>query len=83
MWRPLFGPLQDYPLAVCDSRTVHANDLIKSDYVYPNFESESFVVKHSPVHRWYYLGDQNRDEILLITNYDSKLGLRTASSWHG
>ncbi len=33
-WRPLFSPLQDAPLAVCDSRTVAAEDLVPSDLVY-------------------------------------------------
>src|SRR5262249_56336099 len=43
-WRPLFTPLQDAPLAVCDSRTVASDELIPSDLVYkePRAQTHSF-----------------------------------------
>ncbi|OJD27087.1 hypothetical protein ACJ73_01527 [Blastomyces percursus] len=72
VWRPLFGPIKDYPLAVCDSETVVKGDLIESDHIYPDFESETYCVLHNTDHRWYYLSDQTKDEVLLITNYDSQ-----------
>ncbi|KAI8660069.1 Amidase domain-containing protein [Fusarium keratoplasticum] len=77
LWRPLFSPLQDCPLALCDSRTVEEDELVESDYVYPNFVSESLMVKHSPRHKWFYLPEQRKDELLIITNYDSASGRRT------
>ncbi|KAG5755673.1 hypothetical protein H9Q70_001741 [Fusarium xylarioides] len=77
LWRPLFSPLQDYPLALCDARSVNDNDLIESDYIYPNFVSESFLLNHSPEHKWFYLSDQRKDELLMITNYDSAFKTRT------
>ncbi|KAG5764343.1 hypothetical protein H9Q72_007593 [Fusarium xylarioides] len=76
LWRPLFSPLQDYPLALCDARSVDDNDLIESDYIYPNFVSESFLLNHSPEHKWFYLSDQRKDELLMITNYDSAFKTR-------
>lgn len=74
LWRPLVSPLHDYPLAVCDASTVEAEDLVESDYVYPNFESESLLVKRSVNHNWYYMSEQTKDELLIITNFDSLTG---------
>lgn len=76
IWHPLFGPILDYPLAVCDSRTVAEEDLVESDYIYPNFEGENFMVKASEAHRWYYMKEQDQDDVLIITNYDSETGKR-------
>lgn len=59
-----------------DSRTVKDEALIESDYIYPNFESESYQVLYEPSHRWNYFSKQERNEILLITNYDSHNGRR-------
>lgn len=79
IWRPLFGPIRDYPLAVCDSRTVSEDDLVESDYIYPNFEGENFMVKANAAHRWYYMRDQGQNDALIITNYDSESGCRKIS----
>lgn len=78
VWRPIFGPVQDYPLAVCDSRSVQEEDLMESDHVYPDFESETYVGLYNDNHRWFYLKDQRKDEVLLITNYDSRTGTSTS-----
>ena len=42
LWRPIFTPLQDAPLAVCDSRTVAAEDLVPSDLVYKERVGETY-----------------------------------------
>ena len=63
-------------MAVCDTRTVRSEDLVESDYVYPDFESESYMVKHNEDHCWYYLSKQAKHEVLLITNYDSDNHIR-------
>lgn len=80
MWHPLFGPILDYPLAVCDSSTVSEDDLVESDYIYPNFEGENYIVKANEAHRWYYMKEQDQDDILIITNYDSETGNRKSFS---
>ncbi len=36
VWRPIKGPLQDSPLAVCDATTIRDDDLVPSDLVYPH-----------------------------------------------
>jgi hypothetical protein len=55
LWRPIRGPLLDSPLAVCDARTVHPNELVASDLVYPNRVGETYSVKYNPEHQWFYV----------------------------
>jgi len=71
MWRPLFTPLQDAPLAVCDSRTVAADDLVPSDLVYRQRVGETYSVKYNPGHQWFYVPEMQADEAILIKCYDS------------
>ena len=72
LWRPIKGPLQDAPLALCDARTVAEDDLVASDLVYKNRVGETYSVKYNPAHRWYYAPELRRDEALLLKIMDSK-----------
>jgi hypothetical protein len=72
LWRPIRGPLQDSPLAICDARTVRPEQLIGSDLVYPHRVGETYSVQFSPEHQWYYVPDMVPDEILLLKCFDSK-----------
>ena len=42
LWRPIHGPLQDAPLAMCDARTIDPADLVPSDLVYRHRVGESY-----------------------------------------
>jgi hypothetical protein len=72
LWRPIHGPLKDSPLAVCDARTVKFDELVGSDLVYPHRVGETYSVKYSPEHRWFYVPDMTPDEVLLLKCFDSK-----------
>jgi hypothetical protein len=73
MWRPIRRePLRDAPLAVCDSRTVAAADLVPSDLVYRERVGETYSVRYNPAHRWFYAPEMRRDEVLLLKIADTK-----------
>jgi len=72
MWRPIRGPLRDAPLAVCDSRTVAAADLVPSDLVYRERVGETYSVRYNPAHRWFYTPEMRRDEVLLLKIADTR-----------
>jgi hypothetical protein len=72
LWRPIRGPLQDWPLAVCDARTVAFEDLVPSDLVYRNRVGETYSVTWNPAHEWYYVPRMERDEALLLKIADTK-----------
>jgi len=71
VWRPIGRPVHQAPLAVCDARTIAADDLIATDLVYPDRVGEVYSVRFNPEHRWYYFSDMRPDEVLLIKTYDS------------
>ncbi len=72
LWRPIRGPLQDSPLAVCDARTVAFEDLVPSDLVYRERVGETYSVKWNPAHEWYYAPEMKREEALLLKIADTK-----------
>jgi hypothetical protein len=82
LWRPIRGPLRDAPLAVCDARTVEFDELVGSDLVYPNRVGETYSVKFSPAHRWFYAPEMAADEILLLKCFDSKTDGRARFAPH-
>jgi hypothetical protein len=76
IWRAISAPPQDVPLAVCDARSVAANDLIVADAVFdeagkPEWSFEGWVVAHNPLHRWHWFSDMTRDEALVFKTNDS------------
>jgi hypothetical protein len=71
VWRPIVGPLEDAPLAVCDARTIAPDDLIASDLIYRDKVGETYAVARNPAHRWFYFPKMQPDEVILIKCYDS------------
>ncbi len=84
LWRPIRGPLRDAPLAVCDARTVAAEDLVPSDLVYRDRVGETYAVRFNPQHRWFYVPEMQADEALLLKCYEFRDGRACAvRSTHG
>src|SRR5689334_25354020 len=82
VWRPIRGPVQDSPLALCDARSFTDDDLIASDLVYQHVRGETSSVEFKPGHRWYYFSEQQVDEALLIRVHDSANDGRARLSFH-
>ncbi|KAI1144779.1 hypothetical protein F4825DRAFT_445537 [Nemania diffusa] len=73
LWRPLFGPLRDFPLTVGDARSFDLDrDGEATDLVFPHYVGESLNLYHHPGHQWYYVSDQSRDEVWMFKCFDSK-----------
>jgi hypothetical protein len=76
IWRAFSGPPQDVPLALCDARTVEANDLLLADAIFdakdaPLWSFESWVVAHNPAHAWHWFSDLTAQEVLVFKTHDS------------
>jgi hypothetical protein len=82
LWRPIRGPVQDAPLAVCDALSVRSSDLVASELVYPNRVGETYSVVFDPAHRWFYVPEMRPDEALLLKCYDSKTDGRARFAPH-
>jgi hypothetical protein len=72
VWRPIRHPAADWPLALCDARSVAAEDLVATDIIYPDRSGEIYAATYSPAHRWFYVPNQQLDEALLLKCYDSR-----------
>lgn len=86
-WRPLTAPPHDWPLAVCDFRSLDPNEgernvLVWCDEIPPEdkwfdpIEGEetfpaAFIFHHNPAHRWWYFSRITPDDTLFIKFHDS------------
>jgi hypothetical protein len=87
LWRAFSDPPQDWPLALCDARsvgvdegipnTLHIVDRIPDEAEMlremPDEESlaAAAIFPYNPGHRWWYFSNMTRDEVVLIKFHDS------------
>ena len=70
LWRPISHPALDWPLTLCDYRTVdRKKDLEPTTLKYPDRDGETLSVNWNPNHRWKYLKGMQPDEFVLIKWY--------------
>lgn len=79
LWRSTTPPPQDFPLAVCDARTISPADSMPviahtgvrgvGELV---FETSGYV--YNPAHRWCYFRDMTPGEVLVFKTHDSDPG---------
>jgi hypothetical protein len=72
VWRAIRGPIESSPLALCDARSLGAEDIVPTDLVYRERVGETLGFLHNPRHRWYYFPRMQRNEAILLKCYDSK-----------
>ncbi len=71
VWRPIRGPVEESPLAVCDAQSMSLSDFVPTDLKYRDRTGEIYSLKYSANHRWYYFPKMQRNEVLLLKCYDS------------
>ena len=71
VWKPIRGPVEQAPLAVCDARTIAPGDLVPTDLRYRNRTGEIYSMRSSPAHAWFYFPRMTADEAMLLKCYDS------------
>lgn len=71
VWKPLRGPVNDYPLCFCDASTVERADAEATDMVYSDYFTENLSLRFNEGQRWYYLSDHRPDEIIIFKQSDS------------
>lgn len=74
VWKPLRGPVNDWPLCFCDASSVHSEDLEVTDMVYEDYHTENISLRHNAAQRWYFLSDHRADEIIIFKQSDSDPG---------
>jgi hypothetical protein len=71
VWRPIKGPVEEWPLALCDARSIAFDDFVATEQRYQNRTGEIYSITYNPGHRWYYFPKMDRDEAVLIKGFDS------------
>lgn len=72
VWKPIVGPVQKMPLAVCDASTMEQSDFVETALLYRDRQGEIYTVKHRPEHRWFYVSAMKTNEAMLLKCYDSE-----------
>ena len=72
VWRAIRGPIESSPLALCDARSLDADDVVPTDLVYRERVGETLGFLYNPKHRWYYFPRMERNEAILLKCYDSE-----------
>lgn len=80
VWRSMNNVIQEWPLAVCDARTIDETKLhstvreapVRAE---PSFEynrpSETRHAAFDPKHKWFYFPNMTRNEALIFKNHDT------------
>jgi hypothetical protein len=82
VWRPIRGPVEEAPLAVCDAQSMRLADFVPTDLRYRDRTGEVYSVAFNPEHRWFYFPWMQRDEALLLKCYDSSADGRARWTAH-
>jgi hypothetical protein len=72
VWRAIRGPIESWPLALCDARSLGIEDIVPIDLVYRDRVGEIYGFLYNPKHRWYYFPRLERNEPILLKCYDSE-----------
>jgi hypothetical protein len=76
VWRAAYPDAADgirsNPLALADARSVATEDLLVAERRYPHRVGQTYRLKYSPRHRWYYFPRMHRDEAIVFKVYDSE-----------
>ena len=70
-WKPLVGPLSDWPLAVCHLGSIDNEDLKRIDVMHPAGILESYRMVYNQKQRWGYFCQQDINELLTFKSADS------------
>jgi hypothetical protein len=71
VWRPIRLPVESFPLAMCDARTISAEDLVISERRYPNRVGQTYAITYNPNHKWFWFPRMRREEAIVFKVFDS------------
>jgi hypothetical protein len=72
VWRPIRHPVETFPLAICDAKSLATTDLVVSERRYPNRIGQTYAITYNPAHRWFWFPRMRRKEALVFKVYDSR-----------
>jgi len=96
VWRAISPGPQDWPLAMCEAQSVARSEGQPNVMIYvdklpdveqlpelpPDPAGEAVCYQHSPMHKWTYFSNMQKDEVLVFKLYDSKDGVEAWRTPH-
>ncbi|KAL8358302.1 hypothetical protein RB601_009626 [Gaeumannomyces tritici] len=70
-WRPIRHPAHNWPLFVCDGRSVGTGSLVAVDQITRSFVGDIYYAHHDPAFQWYYMSSMGLDEGVLFKSWDT------------
>ena len=70
VWRPIRHPVETFPLAICDARSLAVDDMVIAERRYPNRVGQTYAITYNPAHRWYWFPRMRRDEALVFKVFE-------------
>ncbi|HEX3881224.1 MAG TPA: CmcJ/NvfI family oxidoreductase [Stellaceae bacterium] len=71
VWRPIRHPVETWPLAICDARSLDERDLVVTERRYQNRTGQTYAIHHNEGQYWYWFPRMRRDEALVFKVYES------------
>jgi hypothetical protein len=71
VWRPIGHPVESWPLAIADARSLSPSDMVVTERRYPDRIGQTSAITWNPAHRWYWFPRMRPDEALVFKVYDS------------
>jgi hypothetical protein len=71
VWRPIRHPVETFPLAICDAKSLSDDNLVISERRYPNRVGQTYAITYNPAHAWYWFPRMRREEAIVFKVYDS------------
>lgn len=83
VWKPLNGPVRDWPLALCDISSIDASkDLEETDFVYQNHVEEDSQMYHRSHHKWYYQNEMTPSQAYVFRQHEANSALQALGVPH-
>ena len=82
VWRSITDTVQEWPLALCDARTVDPKKLHTVERRAFDRVGQTRHASYDSKNVWYYFPQMTRDEVILIKNYDSEEDGRARCALH-
>jgi hypothetical protein len=71
VWRPIRHPVESWPLAIADARSLSPSDMVVTERRYPGRIGQTSAITWNPNHRWYWFPRMRPDEALVFKVYES------------
>jgi hypothetical protein len=70
-WRPIRHPVESWPLAIADARSLSPADMVVTERRYPDRIGQTSAITWNTAHRWYWFPQMRPDEALVFKTFES------------